>query len=97
MVVGYTNDRWLCKSCASLHEVGEVSTSLNDTERDCLIGKIRAANRLKLRVLSEIPKSLRRLWSDCVTATLMKFVKAKTDNDSFLALESWVKLKSWYF
>ena len=52
------------------------------------------ANRCHFRVLTEIPKSLRRLWSDCVTATLMKFDKAKTDNESFLVLESWVKLKA---
>ena len=88
MVVSNTNDKWLCRSCASLDEIGEVSTGLSDRERECLIDKIREANRIHLRVLSEIPKSLRRLWSDCVTVTLMKFAKAKTDNESFLALES---------
>ena len=57
-------------------------------------GTGRVANKFHLRILSEIPKSLRRLWSDCIAATLMKFAKAKTDGDSFRALESWVKLKS---
>ena len=59
-----------------------------------IIERIRAANRTRFIVLSEIPKSLRRSWSDCVAATLIKFSTAKTDKDSFLALESWVKLKA---
>ena len=44
--------------------------------------------------MSDIPKSLRRLWGSCVTATLMKFATAKTELESFIALECWVKLKS---
>ena len=92
MLVAYTNSKWLCKSCASLDEVGQVSLGLSNIERDFIISNIRAANRFHLRILTEIPNSLRRLWSDCVTATLLKFERAKTDKDSFLALESWVKL-----
>ena len=94
MVVALTNDSWLCKSCAALDEVGEVSKALSNTQRGSLVSKIRTANRFHLRVITEIPKSLRRLWSDCVTASLIKFAKAKTDKESFLALESWVKLKA---
>ena len=48
----------------------------------------------KIGFKTETPKSLRRLWSDCVTATIMKFSKAKTDDESFRTLESWVKLKA---
>ena len=81
-------------SSAPLDEAEEVSICLSNSERDCLISKIRVANRFHLRILTEIPKSLRRLWSDCTAATLMKFTKAKTDDDSFWPLESWVKLKS---
>ena len=94
MVVAHTNNKWLCKSCSCIDEAEEVSRHLNSTDIECLINKIRTANRFHLRMLTEIPKSLRRLWSDCVAATLMKFAKAKTDEDSFRALESWVKLKS---
>ena len=93
-MVAHTNSNRLCKSCSTLDEAEEVSNDLSNNERECLITKIRTANRFHLRVLTEIPKSLRRLWSDCVAATLMKFAKAKTDDDLFRALESWVKLKS---
>ena len=65
MVVVYTNNNWLCNSCATLDEAGEVSKDLSNMERDCLISKIRQANRFHLRILNEIPKSLRKLWSDC--------------------------------
>ena len=92
-VVAYTNAKWLCKSCNALCETGKVSNAISDTERDSITEKIRAANRTRLRIMSEIPKSLRRSWSDCVSATLMKFSIAKTDEESFLALESWVKLE----
>ena len=94
MVVAYTNRDWLCKSCSSLDEAEEVSNCLSNSERDSLISEIRVANTFHLRILTEIPKSLRRLWSDCISATLMKFAKAKTDDDSFRAVGSWVKLKS---
>ena len=93
MVVAHTNNKWLCRSCVTLDEAGRVSSGLSNADRECLSSHIRAANRTHLRVLSKIPNSLRRLWSDCVTATLLKFAKAKTDKDSYLAPESWVKLK----
>ena len=94
MVVAFTSRKRICKSCSSLDESGEVSIHLSNSARDCLITKIHEANRSHFRILTEIPKSLRRLWSDCVSTTLMKFARAKTDYDSFRALESWVKLKS---
>ena len=63
-------------------------------QRILITEKIREVSRNRLRIISKILKSLPRCWSDCVSATLMKFSVAKTDEESFLALESWVKLKS---
>ena len=37
---------------------------------------------------------MRRLWADCVSAVLYEFAKARTELESFAALEKWVKLKS---
>ena len=93
-VVAQTNANWLCGSCNSLSETGKVSPALSDRQRNSITESIRSANRTRLRVLTEVPKSLRRSWSDCVATTLLKFSVAKTDEESFLALESWVKLKS---
>ena len=93
-VVAYTNAKLLCKSCDALSETGKIHKALSDKQREVITEKIRLANRTRLRIISEIPKALRKCWSDCVSSTLMKFSAAKTDEDSFLALESWVKLKS---
>ena len=93
-VVAHTNTNWLYKSCESLDETGKVETALSDKQRACITDRIMCANRTRLRILTEIPKSLRRGWSDCVASTFVKFSTAKTDEDSFLALESWVKLKA---
>ena len=93
-MVAHTNNNLLCKSCNVLSETGKIYMALSVKQREVMTEKIRAANRTRLRIISEIPKSLRRCWSDCVSASLMKFAAAKTDEDSFLALESWVKLKS---
>ena len=95
-VVGQANDGGLCKSCAKkcIRETGPVAPNLAEEQKQKLVDRIRSANRTRLRILSDIPKSLRSLWGDCVSAILLEFAKAKTELESFTALEKWVKLKS---
>ena len=71
-----------------------VTDCKNEAAKTELKKRIRDANKRHLRILSDISISLQRLWSSCVTATIMKFATAKTELESFSALECWVKLKS---
>ena len=94
-IVAEANDSGLCKVCTgSSVPIDKITNSLTDVERATVQTRIRSANRTKIRILSEIPNTLRRLWSNCVAATLVKFAEAKTELESFLALEAWVKLKA---
>ena len=74
--------------------IGVVTDCMDDTAKIELKKRIRNANNTRLRILSDTPRPLQRLWSSCVTATIMKFAIAKTELESFAALECWVKLKS---
>ena len=56
--------------------------------------KIRNANKTELKILSEIPRHLRRHWSRCVSTALALFLSAQSEADSWRALEVWTKLKS---
>ena len=89
LVVGQANNSGLCRSCAVNSSIsdGPIAHNLTDREKHKLIDRIRSANKTRLRILSDIPKSLRRLWGDCVSAILFEFAKAKTELKSFAALE----------
>ena len=89
------NGRPWCKKCRP--ERGEFATTtktLSQFARKTITARIRKANQTELRVISEIPFLLRRHWSRCVSTTLALFLGARTDYDSFRALEVWCKLKS---
>ena len=79
-VVADANNSGLCRVCArSSVPSNKIINPLADTERAAVQKRIRSANRTKIRILSEIPNTLRRLWSNCVAATLAKFADAKTE------------------
>ena len=94
-VVAQANDEGVCISCLNeTSSIGVITDCKDEVAVQEIKNRIRNANKTHLRILSDIPRSLQRLWGSCVTATIMKFAKSKTELESFLALECWVKLKS---
>ena len=93
LVVVEANDSGLCKSWAeNCINDGPIALNLSDGEKQKVTNRIRLANKTRLRILSDIPKSLCSLWADCVSAILYEFAEAKSELVSFAALEKWVKL-----
>lgn len=87
--------RLLCKKCSKqTREYTVVKKNLPQAKCTLLTSKIRDANKTELKTLSEIPTLLRRHWSKCVSTTLALLLSAKTDTESWKALEVWTKLKS---
>ena len=67
---------------------------LSHAECILLTTEIRDAKRTKLRILSEIQQLLRKHWSKYISTTLALFLSAKSEAESYKALEAWTKLKS---
>ena len=94
-VVAQANTQQLCIACGHYSlPVGALTDCKDEVSKVRLQQRIRCANKTHLRILSDIPRSLQRLWSSCVTSTLMRFATAKSELESLFALECWVKLKS---
>ena len=58
-----------------------------------VVARIQDANQTQMRILEDIPSQLRHLWGQCLTCVLDSFPSAKTDKDTYKALEAWAKLK----
>ena len=87
--------RW-CRKCSNETQQMFAATrmTLSESAKHTITHRIREANKTEIRIISDIPPLLRRLWSRCVSTTLESFLSARSDTESFKALESWTKLKS---
>ena len=84
----------ICQKCYKQRPKSTLNArTLSDLDRGLAVSSIQNANQTQLRIMADIPSQLRRLWGQCVTSVLDRFAHARTDRESFQALESWTKLK----
>ena len=85
-----------CRKCEE-HTTPATHVKLNPLEaqkqRD-LIKAIETADRKKLLIIADIPAHLRRLWSNCVQATLLAQAQAKTETEVLQGMLRYSRLKS---